>query len=361
YEFGSLEPDYAEYDAKNALVRAVYPKRGTNPAYVLVEDPAEVADIVSALRDHMDRDTLSPTIDRVETLQDRFPLNAAAQQRKLARIAEIREMLEDPLVQAEAGEDILQLQRAAQTREPLKIGDVPESIRNQFTSKTGEVGGFVMIYPAVGLSDGRNSMAFSEDVGTIVTSTGETYHAGSTSLVAADMLRLMLEEAPYMVGVTFLMVVLLMFVNFRSIRWAALATVPLVVGVLWMLLMMELLDLSLNFYNLVVLPAVLGIGNDAGVHLVHRYREEGKGSILHVLRFTGEHITMASVTTMIGFGGLLLSFHPGLKSIGQLAVVGIGMTLLASLVFLPALLQWRENRFGDGKAAAVRRKKVGVD
>jgi predicted RND superfamily exporter protein len=311
----------------------------------------------------MKRDTLSPTIDRVETLQDRFPLTPSAQQRKLARIAEIRGLLEDPLVQAEAGDDILQLQRAAQTRDPLTIEEVPESIRNQFTSKTGEVGGFVMIYPAVGLSDGRNSMAFSEDVGTIVTSSGEIYHAASTSLVAADMLRLMLMEAPYMVTVTFLIVVLLMFVNFRSIRWAALATVPLIVGVLWMLLIMELLDLSLNFYNLVVLPAVLGIGNDAGVHLVHRYREEGTGSILHVLRFTGEHITMASITTMIGFGGLLLSFHPGLKSIGELAVVGIGMTLLASLLFLPALLQWREVRFNKAPAAAgtLRKRKVGAD
>jgi hypothetical protein len=53
---------------------------------------------------------------------------------------------------------------------------------------------------------------------------------------------------------------------------------------------------------------------------------------------------MGSLTTMIGFGGLLLSFHPGLRSIGELAVIGIGMTLLAALVFLPSLLQWVEDR-----------------
>jgi predicted RND superfamily exporter protein len=89
---------------------------------------------------------------------------------------------------------------------------------------------------------------------------------------------------------------------------------------------------------------VLGIGNDAGVHLVHRYREEGLGSIRRVLRSTGEHVTMGSLTTMIGFGGLLLSFHPGLRSIGELAVVGIGTTLLSAVLFLPALLQWLEDR-----------------
>jgi uncharacterized protein len=102
--------------------------------------------------------------------------------------------------------------------------------------------------------------------------------------------------------------------------------------------------LLFTFYNLVVLPAVLGIGNDCGVHLVHRYREEGPGSLRYVLRSTGEHVTVGALTTMIGFAGLLLSFHPGLRSIGQLAVLGMGTTLLAALFFLPALLQWREDR-----------------
>ena len=158
------------------------------------------------------------------------------------------------------------------------------------------------------------------------------------------MLRLMQSEAPYMVLATFVIVALLMWVNFGRVRWAMLAVLPLAVGVLWMLLFMEVFGMRLNFYNMVVLPAVLGIGNDAGAHMVHRYREEGFGSIRDVLRSTGEHVTMGAVTTMIGFGGLIFSFHPGLNSIGELAVTGIGTTLLAALVFLPALLQWLEDR-----------------
>ena len=158
------------------------------------------------------------------------------------------------------------------------------------------------------------------------------------------MLRLMLQEAPWMVLLTFTAVVLVMWLNFRTLRWTLLALLPLVVGVLWMLLIMELLGMKLNFYNMVVLPAVLGIGNDAGAHLVHRYREHGAGSLRQVLRSTGEAVTMASLTTMMGFGGQLLSFHPGLRSLGELAVVGVGTTLLAALLFLPALLQWLEDR-----------------
>ena len=47
---------------------------------------------------------------------------------------------------------------------------------------------------------------------------------------------------------------------------------------------------------------------------------------------------------MLGFAGLLFTAHPGLQSLGIMAVLGIGMTLLTSLTFLPALLQWLEIR-----------------
>ena len=80
------------------------------------------------------------------------------------------------------------------------------------------------------------------------------------------------------------------------------------------------------------------------MHLVHRYREEGPGSIRRVLRSTGEHVGMGALTTLIGFAGLLLSFHPGLRSIGLLAAVGIGTTIAAALLFLPALIQVLEDR-----------------
>lgn len=276
-------------------------------------------------------------------------MSPQAQQQRLDRLASIREQLDDKYLREDDSEDMERLRLAASTERALAFEEVPEFLRKQFTSKTGELGNFVIIYPLHGLSDGRQSMAFSDDVGTIVTADGSEYHAGSTSLVAADMLKLMRSEAPWMVLATLLIVVLLMFINFNTLRWTMLALLPLMVGILWMLLLVELFGARLNFYNLIVLPAVLGIGNDAGVHLVHRYMEEGRGSIRNVLRSTGEHVAMGSLTTMIGFAGLTLSFHPGLQSIGQLAVMGIGATLAAALFFLPALLQWLENR--DAKKA----------
>ena len=350
YRFAELEPVYDDWIAVHSKVASAWSDFDRrNPAYVVVDDPSETPAVAAVLRARMDTDTtlhvvdadsFRTTIRSVETLQERFPMDPGAQEEKLARIAYIRDtLLTDPVIATQDNPDLDRLRRGSQTRAPIELTDVPEVLRRQFTSKTGELGGYVTVFPAVGLSDGRKSMAFAEDVSGIVLPGGKTYHAGSSSIVAADMLRLMRQESPYMVLLTLVIVTLLMWANFQRLRWALLAMVPLVVGVIWMVLLMKLFGIWLNFYNLVVIPAVIGIGNDAGAHLVHRYREEGRGSLLRVLRSTGEHVSMGAITTMVGFGGLLLSFHPGLETVGALAVAGIAATLLAALIFLPALIQ----------------------
>jgi len=356
YDFGELDPEYEEYAARRAKARQVYSDRATrNAAYILADTPEEVPAIVDALRAHMKADTLTPTIRAVESLQDRFPLDTAAQQAKLDQIATLRALLADPFLQGASSDDLQRLRQAASVRTPLTIDEVPDFLKDRFMTKTGEVGNLVVIYPSVGLSDGRLSMQFADDVGTVRAADGTVYHAGSTSIVASDMLRLMVDEAPVMVGLTILFIVVFKLIILRRGRWVLLALLPLTASFLWMFGLMTVLGLKLNFYNLVVLPTVLGIGDDSGIHIVHRYLEEGRGSVMRVLRSTGEHIAMSACTTMVGFGGLLLSMYPGLRSIGELAVLGIALTLVAALVVLPALLQWLEDRSAEPEAFSSER------
>jgi predicted RND superfamily exporter protein len=154
----------------------------------------------------------------------------------------------------------------------------------------------------------------------------------------------MTSEAPWMITITFAMIFLLNLFSFRSFRWTMVAMLPLLVGFLWLFGIMMITGLMFNFYNLVVLPAILGIGEDSGVHLAHRYIEEGRNSVWSVLSSTGQHITMGAATTMLGFAGLIFTNHPGLQSLGLIATIGIGMTLLAALTFLPAIIQWLEDK-----------------
>lgn len=344
YDFGELEPEYPEYNSFRSFSDEVSTSDKRNPAYILADTQEQVVGILEKLRHKMETDTTSPTILDVEALPERFPSTDAEAQRKLRDIARIRELLDDPFIRGKDDPQLDKLRRAAQTMQPLGIEEIPDYFKDQFVTKDGEIGNFVIVYPSVGLADGKQSIAFKNDVGQVTLDSGETFYAASTSIIAAEMLELMRSESPWMVGATFTIVFLLMLFSFRSLRWALIAMLPLVVGLLWLFGIMLMSGMMFNFYNLVVLPAILGIGEDNGVHLAHRYRDEGKNSMWDVLSSTGQHVTIGSLTTMLGFSGLLFTNHPGLQSLGQMAVIGIGMTLVAALTFLPALIQWLEDK-----------------
>lgn len=344
YDFGKLEPKFPNYEAFKKVAGQVGESGKRNPAYIIADSDQEVQMLMDALREKADADTSSPTIQSIESLQERFPATEVESNKKLESIAYIRELLKDPFLINNDNEDLDKLRRAAQTTAPLTIDQIPDYLKSRFITKDGEIGRFVIIYPSVGLSDGRLSIAFKDDVGEVRIENGKTYYAASTSIVAASMLDLMRTESPYMVGATFIIIYLFMIFSFRSFRWSLIAMLPLAVGLLWLFGIMMIFGLQFNFYNLVVLPAILGIGEDSGVHLAHRYRDEGKNSMWAVLSSTGQHITMGSITTMLGFAGLLFVSHPGLQSLGVMAVIGIGMTLLTSVTFLPALIQWLEDK-----------------
>ena len=343
YDFAELEPEYEEYVKLRREMNRVYSDRKTrNAAYIIVENSKQATAVADVLRSRMQEDTTTPTIRDVETFQERFPDDSEATRIKLSRISDIRDLLDDPFLKSSEDTQIRRLRDAASTTTAIPLERVPDFIKDPFTSKTGEIGNLVIIYPSVGLADGRNSMLFADDVGEVTTPEGKTFYAGSTSIVASDMLRLMVEETPIMIGLTIIFIIIFKLIVLRGFKWMILALLPLTASFLWMFGFMELFGWKLNFYNLVVLPTVLGIGDDSGIHLVHRYLEEGKGSIGRVLRSTGEHITMSACTTMLGFGGLLFSIHPGMRSIGEIALLGIGLTLFAALFLLPALLKVME-------------------
>ena len=103
--------------------------------------------------------------------------------------------------------------------------------------------------------------------------------------------------------------------------------------------LMSIFHLKLNFYNMIVIPAMIGMGEDNSVHVLDRYEEMGRVSVLDVLRTSGYAAFMASLITILGYAGLCFSHHPGLNSIGWMAIIGMGTCLLGSLVVLPLLLQ----------------------
>ena len=91
-------------------------------------------------------------------------------------------------------------------------------------------------------------------------------------------------------------------------------------------------------------------------------RRRGPGSLGHVVRHTGLAAVVATLSNAAGYGALLISHHAGLRSIGQIALLGVVSTFLGTTVFFPAMLalleRWRGQEPGVG--GRVRSLEVGA-
>jgi predicted RND superfamily exporter protein len=152
---------------------------------------------------------------------------------------------------------------------------------------------------------------------------------------------------------TLLAVVFIAFIvwrTFRGLRRTLLALSPLVLSYAFMLGGMRLLGIDFNFINITISPLLVGLGVESGVMLLARYDEERglapAGAIERAGQTTIVAILTSLFTTMLVFATLLLARTPGLRYLGICAVMGLGFSLFASLVFLPAALSLR--RKGPG-------------
>src|SRR5439155_18889223 len=132
-----------------------------------------------------------------------------------------------------------------------------------------------------------------------------------------------------------------------------LAMVPLAIGFALMCGCLGWLDIPFNPANMIVLPLILGIGVDHGVHLVHLWRQQRGRFVLGDA--TTVAVLLTASTTTASFGALILARHQGLQSLGQVLTIGVTTCLAASIIFFPAMLAWltRHRPAEETPAAAI--------
>ena len=137
-------------------------------------------------------------------------------------------------------------------------------------------------------------------------------------------------------GIGSLMVVVLVVLAFRSWRLSLFALLPTVFGLIWTAGILAAAGVELDLFAMFAVVTFLGIGVDYGIHLVHRFRERGDAE-----RATSELapvILVAGAITLLGYGTLINSSYPPLRSMGLVSAVSVLALAAASLLVLPALL-----------------------
>jgi len=214
--------------------------------------------------------------------------------------------------------------------ERISIYDLPASLVARYRSADGHAR--VEVFPAGDMAAPDALAMFVSDVQTLAPST-----AGSAVEIVESGRAIVLALKQAFTG-TLLIVALLLMLLWRSVRDTLLVLSALAFAAVLTSASTVVLDLPFNFADVIVLPLLLGVGVDSGIHLLHRHRSGDHDGVLHTS--TARGVLFSALTTIASFGTLALSSHPGIASLGVLLTIGLAFVLLANLVFLPALIHW---------------------
>jgi predicted RND superfamily exporter protein len=166
------------------------------------------------------------------------------------------------------------------------------------------------------------------------------------NLVSSTLRRIVLADARRATIIGFVAVFILMFLSFRTMKMTALTFVPFVAGAIGMLGLMALMRLQFNFMNIFVGLMIVGVATDYAIYMLQRYIE-APAIFPQAAHETGKAILMAVLTAIVGYGSFAFSHYPGLRSIGYASFFGIGISGLAAITLLPAILVMGDARHGQ--------------
>ena len=212
--------------------------------------------------------------------------------------------------------------------EPPSLEDLPPSLVERFVGQSGRH--LLKIYGRGDIWNFAALETFVKDVrGVDPRATGNPLQAYEASL---EMKRSYEQAALYALVV----ILAVLWLDFRSVTHSFLAALPLAVGMAQTLGLMGLVGIDLNPANLIGIPLILGIAVDYGVHIVHDYLE--RPGPYAISASTANSVLVDALTTILGFGALMVASHRGLESLGRVLTLGVTACTVTSLILLPAIL-----------------------
>ena len=230
----------------------------------------------------------------------------------------------------------LRILDAALSAGHVTLEKLPDTILERMITADGRVR--IQIFPRDDLNDHAALAAFVDGVKTIAPEV-----AGSASEILESGRSVVRALTQAMLS-AFIVITLFLLILWRRIDDTALVLIPLLLASALTVATAVLADIPFNFADVIVLPLLLGIGVDSGIHLVHRVRVAAEGEANLLATSTARAVTYSALTTIASFGSLGLATHLGLATLGRLLTIGVFFTLVCNLIVLPALIRPRTHR-----------------
>jgi hopanoid biosynthesis associated RND transporter like protein HpnN len=231
--------------------------------------------------------------------------------------------------------DKLRMLKESLEASPVSMSDVPEQLKSRFIGKSGKW--LLQVAPKKEIFEHGPLQEFVSQIKQIVPgATGEP-------IMVYESLTVLRDSYLKAFGYAFIGITLILLINFKSIRYAIIGSLPLAAGLLLMIGGMWLAGIRFNSANIIVLPLILGVGIDSAIYIINRYRQGTESPAQVAMSSAGIGVFLNALTILFSFGALMVAHHQGVFSIGAVMSLGMIASVAVFMIFLPALLEiWGE-------------------
>lgn len=223
--------------------------------------------------------------------------------------------------------DQLQRLRTALMAGPVELADIPPEIARDWLSPDGRYR--VQVSGKLGGGGNTALRAFAREVSAAVP------EAGGAAVTIVETAQTIVAAFTHAALGALAAILAILALALRRPVPVLMVLAPLLMSGLTTALAAVLLGFQLNFANIIALPLLLGVGVSFNIYFVMNWLAGQTGPLASP---TCRAVVFSALTTGTAFGSLALSRHPGTASMGDLLLLSLMCTLLASLVFVPALL-----------------------
>ena len=189
------------------------------------------------------------------------------------------------------------------------------------------------------------------------TSSGTSGFAFSISDVGNNLVNALSSDFDYILYVCSIVVFFFLCLSFGRLELAILAFLPLTVGWMWILGIMNLADIKFNIVNIILATFIFGQGDDYTIYITEGLLYEyayGK----RMLKNYRNSVILSGILMFIGIGALIFAKHPAMRSLAEVAIIGMATVVLMACYLPPFVFGWLTKKKGQLREVPLTLKRM---
>ena len=332
-DFSATEINYKDVTIDSLIAETGFLNK--TPIIVMLPDKSESETLLEQFNKLKEHGTIS-TVNSIFTLAQFSP---NLQQRKMEKLRQLHSMVTREFREALSKSELENLEKVEQALE-FDEGDEfepPEYIAKKFRDKQGTQGRFAFIFTNIQESYGSEITKLYNELHQIKGINNGSYLIAGIPITRAIFLDRITNHIRRPLQAGGVLVFLFMLVYYNRFSRALFTALPSVFATSWFLAALNFFDVQISAYSALTFPILIGASVDGSLQFFSAYYEKQKGTALTILRDRFFTIFFSQMAAFIGTYGMLVSSHPGLRSMGYVSLTGLICIFISQFTIFPLI------------------------